>query len=64
VLSTFAPSVQYEMLLKMREAQNAVNRERFVERTGQPADFSTFQMQTFLKASNFRRAPHPGVCAA
>ena len=31
-----------------------VNRERFAERTGKPMDFSVFQMQTFLKASNFR----------
>lgn len=54
VLSTFAPSVQYDMLLKMRESQTAVNRERFMERTGNPLDFSAFQMQTFLKASNFR----------
>lgn len=36
------------------DMQNAVNRERFMERTGMPMDFSTFQMQTFLKASNFR----------
>ena len=54
VLSTFAPSVQYDMLLKMRESTTAVNRERFMERTGKPLDFSSFQMQTFLKASNFR----------
>jgi hypothetical protein len=25
-----------------------------MERTGNPLDFSSFQMQTFLKASNFR----------
>jgi hypothetical protein len=54
VLSTFAPSVQYDMLLKMRESTTATNRERFMERTGKPLDFSSFQMQTFLKASNFR----------
>ena len=58
VLSTFAPSVQYEMLLRMREQQQAANRARFQERAASaPQSFSVFQMQTFLKASSFRRAP-------
>ena len=67
VLSTFAPSVQYDMLLKMRESRTATNRERFMERTGKPLDFSSFQMQTFLKASNFRccaRCPLWSSCPA
>ena len=67
VLSTFAPSVQYQMLLKMREQQQAANRVRFQERAGgAPQDFSVLQMQTFLKASKFRCSPasfHPSLRA-
>lgn len=58
VLSTFPPSVQYEMLLRNREAQQVANRAQFQERAaGAPQGFSVFQMQKFLQAASVRSFP-------
>ncbi|KAK9819017.1 hypothetical protein WJX74_004467 [Apatococcus lobatus] len=55
VLGTLPPSMQLEFMDKMRERMVSENREQFQARTGIPIDFSTFQMQQYLKASAFRR---------
>lgn len=55
VLSTLPPSMQFDVMLKMREQQMAVNREAFVQRAAVPQDFSQFQLQTYLKATALRR---------
>lgn len=55
VLFTLPPSVQYEVLLKMREKHFGANREKLVTLTGQPESFSDHQMQSYLKASKLRR---------
>ena len=39
----------------MRDNQMRVNRVGFQDRQGRPNDFSTFQVEQFLKASQFRR---------
>ena len=54
VLGTLPPSMQLEFMDKMRERMVSENREQFQARTGIPIDFSTFQMQQYLKASAFR----------
>jgi hypothetical protein len=40
---------------KMREQQMAINREAFASHSEEPADFSRFQLETYLKAAAFRR---------
>ncbi|GMH40145.1 hypothetical protein BSKO_08049 [Bryopsis sp. KO-2023] len=55
VLFTLPPSIQYDVILQMREKQFGENRETFVSLTGQPENFSDHQMATYLKASEFRR---------
>ncbi|KAK9861414.1 hypothetical protein WJX84_011927 [Apatococcus fuscideae] len=55
VLGTLPPSMQLEFMDKMRERMVSENREQFQARTGTPIDFSSFQMQQYLKASAFRR---------
>ena len=54
VLSTLPPSLQLEVMLKMRERQMAANRGGFEERTGKPEAFSEFQINQYLKASKLR----------
>ena len=54
VLSTLPQSMQFELLVKMRERLQNVNREQFAERQGKPAEFSTFQMKAFLKAAEHK----------
>lgn len=48
--------MQFELLVKMRERLQNVNREQFAERQGKPAEFSIFQMQTFLKVAGHKCA--------
>ncbi len=55
-LSMLPQSLQLEILEKMRDAQNAANREKFQEAAAErPQDFSSVQLQTYLKASAFRQ---------
>ena len=54
VLGTLAPSMQLELLQKMREKKTYINREKFAQHTGRPLDFSSFQMQQYLQSSAFR----------
>lgn len=55
VLFTLPPSIQYEVILKMREKQFGENRVKFASLSGQPEGFSEHQLSTYLKASKFRR---------
>ncbi|KAK9826114.1 hypothetical protein WJX81_004563 [Elliptochloris bilobata] len=55
VLQTLPTSMQLELLQRMREARMARNRESFQQRAAQPANFSSFQMAEYLKASALRR---------
>ncbi|KAK9830500.1 hypothetical protein WJX72_012105 [[Myrmecia] bisecta] len=55
VLSTLPPSMQLELMAKLREQKNLENREQFQKHAGRPLNFSQFQMETYLKASAFRR---------
>ena len=57
VLQTLPTSMQLELLQRLREAKMARNRESFQQRAAQPASFSSFQMEEYLKASALRRAP-------
>ena len=54
MLGTLAPSMQLELLQKMREKKTYINREKFAQHTGRPLDFSSFQMQQYLQSSAFR----------
>ena len=56
MLGTLAPSMQLELLQKMREKKTHTNREQFAQHTGRPLDFSSFQMQQYLQSSAFRSA--------
>ncbi|KAK9806600.1 hypothetical protein WJX73_007536 [Symbiochloris irregularis] len=55
VLSTLPPSLQLELMGKLRESKTYRNREEFASRTGNPLGFSTFQMQQYLDTSAVRR---------
>ncbi|KAK9904154.1 hypothetical protein WJX75_005482 [Coccomyxa subellipsoidea] len=55
VMSTLPPSMQLDLLTKMRENKIYENREKFARHANQPASFSSLQMQEYLKASAFRR---------
>ncbi|RMZ55315.1 hypothetical protein APUTEX25_003453 [Auxenochlorella protothecoides] len=55
VLSQLPPSVQLEVMLKLREAQVVANREKFAAAQGAPLAFSQVQMAQYLKATAFRR---------
>lgn len=54
VLSTLPPSLQLDLLLRLREQRQAANREAFESRAGLPASFSHFQMAQYLAATQFR----------
>ena len=54
VLSTLPPSLQLELMGKLRESKTYRNREEFASRTGNPLGFSTFQMQQYLDTSAVR----------
>lgn len=54
VLSTLPQSMQLQIMEQMRDQLQAFNRDKFTSRSGQPENFSSFQLQTFLKASAFR----------
>ena len=62
VLGTLPPSMQLEFMDKLRERMVSENREQFQQRTGIPIDFSTFQMQQYLKASAFRCMSNISLC--
>lgn len=53
-LSTLPPSLAIELMLRMRERQQAANRAQFEARAAAPADFSQFQMAQYLAATQFR----------
>lgn len=55
VLATLPPSVQLEVMLRLRDRQQAANRGGFEERTGRPEEFSQFQINQYLKTSTLRR---------
>lgn len=55
VLSTLPPSVQLDVMLRLRDRQMAANRGEFEQLSGKPEKFSEYQMQQYLKASNLRR---------
>lgn len=54
VLSTLPPSMQLDIMTKLREQKTYVNREHFQQRQAQPQSFSQFQMEEYLKASAIR----------
>ncbi len=54
VLSTLPQSMQLQIMEQMREQLHAFNRDKFTSRSGQPENFSSFQLATYLKASAFR----------
>ena len=54
VLSTLPQSMQFDLLLKMRERLQTANREQFAARQGLPAEFSLFQMKSFLKVAEHK----------
>ena len=56
VLSTLPPSMQLDIMTKLREQKTYVNREGFQRRQAQPLNFSQFQMEEYLKASAIRCA--------
>ena len=55
-MGTLPPSMQLEFMQKLREQKTYQNREKFAAHQGQPQNFSTFQMQTYLQASQFKCA--------
>jgi len=55
VLASLPPSVQMEVMLKMREKRVADNREKFQSASGKMADFSALQMSTYLKSTKLKR---------
>ena len=61
MLQTLPTSMQLELLQRLREAKMARNRESFQQRAAQPASFSSFQMEEYLKASALRRAAPPAL---
>lgn len=54
MLSTLPPSVVLDLLTQQRERQQAINRAQFEARAAAPSDFSRFQMQQYLAATQFR----------
>jgi len=55
VLGSLPPSVQMEVMLKMRERRVAENREHFQSLSGKMRDFSEMQMATYLKSTKLKR---------
>ena len=56
VLGTLPPSMQLELMTKLREQKTYQNREKFAQHQGQPLSFSQFQMANYLKTSAFKCA--------
>ena len=54
ILANLPPSVQLDLMTKLREQKTYSNREGFQQRQAQPLDFSQFQMDEYLKASAIR----------
>jgi hypothetical protein len=54
MLSNLPPSVQLDIMAKLREQKTYFNREGFQQRQAQPLNFSQFQMDEYLKASAVR----------
>eukprot|EP00887_Chlorella_sp_A99_P002071 scaffold21.g2071.t1 len=54
VLSTLPPSLQLDLLLRLREQKRTANREAFESRAGKPASFSAFQMEQYLATTERR----------
>ena len=57
VLSSLPHSVQLDIIAKMREKKVQANREAFEQRQAEPENFSNFQMEEYLKASEMRCHP-------
>ena len=55
VLGSLPPSVQMEVMLKMRERRVAENREHFQSLSGKMQDFSEMQLMTYLKSTKLKR---------
>lgn len=56
VLSSLPPSIQLDIITKLREKSMQSNREAFQQRRAEPQSFSSFQLDEYLKASNMRYA--------
>ena len=54
ILANLPPSVQLDLMTKMREQKTYMNRDGFQQRQAQPLSFSQFQMDEYLKASSVR----------
>jgi len=55
VLSALPPSVRLEVIMKMRDKRMADNREHFARASGQMHDFSSLQLETYLKGTKLKR---------
>ncbi|UPQ98789.1 XPG/Rad2 endonuclease [Chloropicon primus] len=55
VLSTLPPSIQLEVMEKMREQKTSENRERFHRASSAPSNFSNLQFETYLQGCSFRK---------
>ena len=55
VLSALPPSVRLEVIMKIRDKRMADNREHFARASGQMHDFSTLQLETYLKGTKLKR---------
>ena len=55
VLGALPPSVRLDVIMKMREKRTAENRESFARASGQMADFSSLQLETYLKGTKLKR---------
>lgn len=53
-LSALPPSMQFDVLLKMREKQNIANREQYTQ-AQDPSDFSSMQISAYLKSTQFKQ---------
>lgn len=53
-LSALPPSMQFDVLLKMREKQNIANREQYTL-AQDPSDFSSMQISAYLKSTQFKQ---------
>ena len=54
ILANLPPSVQLDVMTKLREQKTYINRDGFQQRQAQPLSFSQFQMDEYLKASAVR----------
>ena len=55
VLASLPPSVQMEVMLKMRERRVVENREHFQRLSGDMTGFAEMQMATYLKSTQLKR---------